>query len=64
MLCPTIIAEDEVLIDTDLLTIGSVAKFTCITGFKLEGNSQIVCGDDGKWLGDVPVCVGKILYLY
>ena len=64
ILCPTINAADAVLIDADEFTIGSLAKFTCKPGYKLVGNNQIVCGDDGIWEGVLPDCVGRIKHLY
>ena len=36
---------------------GSVANYECDTGYKLVGNSSIVCQDDGEW-STPPVCLG------
>ena len=37
--------------------IGSVANYECDTGYKLVGNSSIVCQDNGEW-STPPVCQG------
>ena len=35
-----------------------VATYKCNEGFKLMGNGQQTCIDDGKWSGTPPVCAG------
>ena len=34
---------------------GTVATYTCISGFRLDGNASRTC-DTGNWTGTVPVC--------
>lgn len=41
------------------LIAGSVATFTCNTGYYLVGNSFIVCQANGSWNGSQPTCLGK-----
>ena len=35
---------------------GTVATYTCINGFRLDGNATRTC-DTGNWTGTVPVCI-------
>ncbi len=35
---------------------GTVATYTCISGFRLDGNATRIC-DTGNWTGTVPVCI-------
>ena len=46
---------------------GTVATFSCNTGFSLSGGSTRTCGGDGSsqngvWSGSSPVCVGELLF--
>ena len=42
--------------------VGSVANYECDTGYKLVGNSSIVCQDDRGW-STLPVCQGMCVEL-
>ena len=47
---------------------GTVATFTCNTGFRLSGDMMRTCGGDGssqsgEWSGSSPVCVGELSWL-
>ncbi len=35
---------------------GTVATYTCISGFRLDGNATRIC-DTGNWTGTEPVCI-------
>ena len=37
-----------------------IATFFCDTGFELVGADTLVCGDDGEWRPDPPVCRCKL----
>lgn len=39
-------------------TPGGVAVYSCNSGFSLAGNDSRVCGQDGEWEGEPPVCEG------
>ena len=43
-------------------TRGSLAKYRCDHGYKLEGLSTRVCEENGKWSSKAPVC--KRMYVY
>ena len=37
-------------------TFGSIASYSCDTGYNLIGSSTVVCQADGEWSGEIPVC--------
>ena len=39
--------------------VGTVATYTCDTGYTLNGNTTRTCGSDGMWSGSAPTCQGK-----
>ena len=40
-------------------TVGSVATYSCFTGYTLNGTSNRTCEADGEWSGDPPTCDSK-----
>ncbi|KAF4804058.1 Sushi, von Willebrand factor type A, EGF and pentraxin domain-containing protein 1 [Turdus rufiventris] len=44
------------IVDVQGLTFLSTALYTCKPGFELLGNTTVLCGEDGQWLGGKPVC--------
>ena len=38
---------------------GQTAECTCNNGFNLIGDPILMCGPDGQWSGNPPVCEGK-----
>ena len=45
----------EVLNDT----VGGLAVYSCQIGFQLTGDSTLICGGDGEWVGEIPACDGQ-----
>jgi hypothetical protein len=43
------------------LSVGSIATYTCNSGFELVGNEMRTCQSDGVWSGEEPVCTGAAL---
>ena len=39
-------------------TVGGQAIYDCVRGLALMGSPTRVCGDNGEWLGEAPVCEG------
>ena len=39
--------------------VGSVATFSCNTGYILSHHQAVVCGADGRWSSDSPLCNRK-----
>ncbi|XP_029668396.1 sushi, von Willebrand factor type A, EGF and pentraxin domain-containing protein 1 [Formica exsecta] len=46
----------KVSLSDESLTVGSVAKYTCDTGYELFGTGSLACNARGKWQGDLPFC--------
>ncbi|XP_070287020.1 sushi, von Willebrand factor type A, EGF and pentraxin domain-containing protein 1 [Myotis yumanensis] len=44
------------IIDVHGLAYLSTALYTCRPGFELVGNTTILCGENGHWLGGKPTC--------
>ncbi|MEE6459030.1 hypothetical protein FKM82_000515 [Ascaphus truei] len=44
------------IVDVQGLTYLSTALYTCKPGFELMGNSTLICGEDGYWLSEKPMC--------
>ena len=40
---------------------GDVAKYSCDTGYTLNGPAERTCQADGQWNGSVPTCKGEML---
>ena len=41
--------------------VGHIARYTCSTGYTLEGSSSRTCLAGGYWSGQQPYCWGKHL---
>ena len=55
--CDTLTALPNGKVNSNYLKHGSLAYFSCNTGFQLEGPKQITC-IDGKWNSTSPTCKG------
>ena len=44
-------------------SVGEEATFTCDPDYELVGADVIICGDDGQWSPDSPVCKCKTFHL-
>ena len=54
--CPTLNDPDNGNLILSGNTIGQTAEYTCNNGFNLGGESLLICGPDGQWTGNPPVC--------
>uniref|UniRef100_A0A8C3N918 Sushi, von Willebrand factor type A, EGF and pentraxin domain-containing protein 1 n=1 Tax=Geospiza parvula TaxID=87175 RepID=A0A8C3N918_GEOPR len=54
--CPQPEEIQNGIVDVQGLTFLSTALYTCKPGFELLGNTTVLCGEDGQWLGGKPVC--------
>ena len=58
--CDPLTGPDNGQVDTSNGTIvGSIATYTCDTGYALSGSQSRICGADGNWTSTVPMCKGK-----
>ena len=62
--CGPLIAPTNGQVDTPSgTTFGSVATFSCNTGYVLSHQQVVMCGVDGMWSPARPSCLGKIIQL-
>ncbi|XP_039184898.1 sushi, von Willebrand factor type A, EGF and pentraxin domain-containing protein 1-like isoform X1 [Crotalus tigris] len=54
--CPQPEEIQNGIVDVQGLTYLSTALYSCKPGFELMGNTTILCGEDGRWLGGEPSC--------
>ena len=54
--CGPLSNPDNGLVIFGTTTLGSLANYSCNTGFALMGLSSRMCGVDGSWSGEIPVC--------
>ncbi|KAG8130469.1 hypothetical protein E2320_017145, partial [Naja naja] len=54
--CPQPEEIQNGIVDVQGLTYLSTALYSCKPGFELMGNTTILCGEDGDWLGGEPSC--------
>lgn len=41
-------------------TLGSVATYSCTTGYNAIGETVRECGTDGLWTNSVPICMSEL----
>ena len=56
VLCPALTMPDHGSIITNGLTYGSMATYSCNTGYTIEGENIRNCQSDGDWSGIIPTC--------
>ena len=58
--CGPLTDPDNGQVDTSSgTTFGSVATFSCNTGYKLSHQQVVMCGADGMWSPDSSSCLGR-----
>ena len=45
-------------------TFGSVATFSCNTGYRLSHQQVVMCGADGVWSPASPSCISELIVIY
>ncbi|HVZ73733.1 MAG TPA: hypothetical protein VHJ20_15240 [Polyangia bacterium] len=55
--CGALTAPTNGMVAATATTYGSVATYTCTTGYGPSGSPTRTCGADGKWDGVAPTCV-------
>ena len=62
--CSSLNDPDNGQVDTSSgTTFGSVATFSCDTGYKLSHQQEVVCGANGMWSPASPSCLSKTFKL-
>ena len=60
VVCPSPSLIDGTIFYSDpTLGVGSVATYSCGTGYNLIGGSTRTCQSDGTWSGSGPTCEGE-----
>ena len=54
--CGSLDDPDFGAIITNGTRVGSVARYSCSSGYQLDGSSTRVCQADGEWSGEAPTC--------
>ena len=54
--CGLLTSPENGLVTVSGTTLGSTAYYSCNAGFTLMGLSSRMCGVDGYWSGEAPVC--------
>ncbi|XP_041840984.1 sushi, von Willebrand factor type A, EGF and pentraxin domain-containing protein 1 isoform X2 [Melanotaenia boesemani] len=54
--CPQPVEISNGIVDVQGLMYLSKALYGCKTGYNLVGNSTVLCGEKGLWIGGVPSC--------
>ncbi|MEQ2205540.1 hypothetical protein XENOCAPTIV_002618 [Xenoophorus captivus] len=54
--CPQPVEISNGIVDVQGLMYLSKALYSCKTGYNLVGNSTVLCGESGAWIGVVPSC--------
>lgn len=54
--CPQPVQICNGIVDVQGLMYLSKALYSCKTGYNLVGNSTVLCGEKGLWIGEVPSC--------
>ena len=57
--CGPLDSPDNGIVRVEGTTVGSFAKYTCNSGFKLSGSDMRTCQATGEWSGRAPVCQCK-----
>ncbi len=62
--CPDLTAPNNGTISynmgtTSLRPVNTVATYSCVTGYTLNGGTIRICGSDGVWSAFAPVCYRK-----
>ena len=54
--CGRLSSPENGLVTFRRTTLGSLANYSCNTGFVLIGLQVRICGVGGSWSGEAPVC--------
>lgn len=51
--------EPHVIITANSTSIGAIAVYSCDDGYILNGESQIICQENGTWSDAATKCIGR-----
>ncbi|XP_038073810.1 sushi domain-containing protein 2-like isoform X2 [Patiria miniata] len=56
VICDAVMEPANGQMEVSSTNVGGVARFTCNDGYTLQGDSELVCQENGQWSGKVPTC--------
>ena len=57
--CPILMDPANGMVNVTGNLPGDTATYTCDPDYDLVGESERVCGDDGEWSEEAPMCIRK-----
>ena len=51
--------DDHMVMNVTSMDINSTLTFSCVDGYELVGDSTMMCGAGGEWIGSKPQCIRK-----
>ena len=58
-MCPSLTDPKNGTVNEGGFVPGSIATYTCDSGYSLDGSETRECQDDGNWDGVAPTCIRK-----
>ena len=58
-MCPTLTSPANGAVSAPTKTVGSVARYSCSSGYTLSGVATRTCQSNGEWSGSQPSCQGE-----
>ena len=55
----TLIRTQDSAVSVTTFKIGTLVKYRCERGYKIEGDPLSTCEESGKWSGQLPQCICK-----
>ena len=62
--CDPLYAPENGSFNSNDTHYGAEVKFSCVSGFMIDGEAMITCGLNGTWSADIPECIRKYAQLY
>ena len=59
-MCPNLVDPANGAVNVSGRNPGDTATYVCISGFELVGADTLICGTDGMWSPDPPVCTREL----
>ena len=57
--CDTLPDPENGTVSNPFTTFGSVATYSCVEGFSLDGPAERTCTSMEQWSGEAPLCTSE-----